>query len=69
MHDLGVAKLGREMFFEQLCQHTFLRFGHLKESRRNLTTGHLDFSFFQPFRAGFGGLKPAGSGLLACSRP
>jgi len=32
-------------------------------------TGHLDFSFFPPFRAGFGGLKPAGSGLLACSRP
>ena len=34
-----------------------------------LTPGHLDFSFFPPFRAGFGGLKPAGSGLLACSRP
>jgi hypothetical protein len=29
--------------------------------------GHLDFSLFSAVQGRFGGLKPAGSGLLECS--
>ena len=32
-----------------------------------VTTGHLDFSLFSAVQGRFGGLKPAGSGLLECS--
>lgn len=32
-----------------------------------LTLGHLDFSLFSAVQGRFGGLKPAGSGLLECS--
>jgi hypothetical protein len=34
-----------------------------------LFVGHLDFSRFPLSMAGFGGLKPAGSGFLECSTP